>query len=126
VLCRFHGLDTNTFCPLHIHVTEHHALGGRDRADWRTFGDEDGDVPRTTQLRTYTVREGLLDEWAEKWRDLVLVTVLVPSATVCCIGADPAITGEPPEEQAAAGRCCLSRTGREWPVTAGETSGAHE
>ncbi|MFI7275331.1 NIPSNAP family protein [Streptomyces sp. NPDC049879] len=25
-------------------------------------------MPRTTQLRTYTVREGLLDEWAERWR----------------------------------------------------------
>jgi hypothetical protein len=25
-------------------------------------------VPRTTQLRTYTVREGMLDEWVERWR----------------------------------------------------------
>ncbi|MFJ8696718.1 NIPSNAP family protein [Streptomyces roseolilacinus] len=25
-------------------------------------------MPRTTQLRTYTVREGLLDEWVERWR----------------------------------------------------------
>lgn len=29
-------------------------------------------MPRTTQLRTYTIREGLLDEWATKWRDLVV------------------------------------------------------
>ncbi|MBF6289817.1 NIPSNAP family protein [Nocardia cyriacigeorgica] len=29
-------------------------------------------MPRTTQLRTYTIREGLLDEWAGKWRDLVV------------------------------------------------------
>ncbi|MFD0684746.1 NIPSNAP family protein [Actinomadura fibrosa] len=27
---------------------------------------------RTAQLRTYTIREGLLDEWAAKWRDLVV------------------------------------------------------
>ncbi|MFF3558328.1 NIPSNAP family protein [Streptomyces tsukubensis] len=25
-------------------------------------------MTRTTQLRTYTVREGLLDEWVERWR----------------------------------------------------------
>ncbi|MET7296751.1 NIPSNAP family protein [Streptomyces griseoloalbus] len=25
-------------------------------------------MPRTTQLRTYTVRGGLLDEWVERWR----------------------------------------------------------
>ncbi|MHA4815075.1 NIPSNAP family protein [Streptomyces aculeolatus] len=25
-------------------------------------------MPRTTQLRTYTVREGMLDEWVERWR----------------------------------------------------------
>ncbi|MFC5954892.1 NIPSNAP family protein [Streptomyces pratens] len=25
-------------------------------------------MPRTTQLRTYTVRDGLLDEWVERWR----------------------------------------------------------
>lgn len=29
-------------------------------------------MPKTTQLRTYTVREGLLDEWAEHWRKLVV------------------------------------------------------
>lgn len=29
-------------------------------------------MPRTTQLRTYTVREGMLSEWAGKWRDLVV------------------------------------------------------
>ncbi len=29
-------------------------------------------MPRTTQLRTYTIREGLLDEWAVKWRNLVV------------------------------------------------------
>ncbi|SMD24882.1 NIPSNAP family protein [Kibdelosporangium aridum] len=34
--------------------------------------DEETTVPRTTQLRTYTVREGLLDEWAAKWRELVV------------------------------------------------------
>ncbi|WP_435614938.1 NIPSNAP family protein [Streptomyces coelicoflavus] len=26
-------------------------------------------MPRTTQLRTYTVRDGLLDEWVERWRN---------------------------------------------------------
>lgn len=25
-------------------------------------------MPKTTQLRTYTVRDGLLDEWIERWR----------------------------------------------------------
>ncbi|MGX2996983.1 NIPSNAP family protein [Streptomyces sp. JNUCC 64] len=25
-------------------------------------------MPRTTQLRTYTVRDGMLDEWVERWR----------------------------------------------------------
>ncbi|MEE1774400.1 NIPSNAP family protein [Streptomyces sp. JV185] len=25
-------------------------------------------MPRTTQLRTYTVHEGLLDEWVRRWR----------------------------------------------------------
>ncbi|MGJ3561759.1 hypothetical protein ACR6C2_40070 [Streptomyces sp. INA 01156] len=25
-------------------------------------------MPRTAQLRTYSVREGLLDEWVERWR----------------------------------------------------------
>lgn len=25
-------------------------------------------MARTTQLRTYTVRDGLLDEWVERWR----------------------------------------------------------
>ncbi|GLY71353.1 hypothetical protein [Amycolatopsis taiwanensis] len=29
-------------------------------------------MPKTTQLRTYNVRDGLLDEWAEKWRNLVV------------------------------------------------------
>ncbi|WP_052850497.1 NIPSNAP family protein [Streptomyces avicenniae] len=29
-------------------------------------------MPRTTQLRTYTVREGLLDEWAERWRTQIV------------------------------------------------------
>src|SRR5690606_40610148 len=33
---------------------------------------KDTNMPRTTQLRTYTIREGLLDEWAGKWRDLVV------------------------------------------------------
>lgn len=26
----------------------------------------------TTQLRIYTVRDGLLDEWAEKWQKLIV------------------------------------------------------
>ncbi|MFD0773653.1 NIPSNAP family protein [Streptomonospora algeriensis] len=26
----------------------------------------------TTQLRTYTVREGLLDEWVERWREEIV------------------------------------------------------
>ncbi|MFF1416271.1 NIPSNAP family protein [Streptomyces sp. NPDC058280] len=25
-------------------------------------------MARTTQLRTYTVRDGMLDEWVERWR----------------------------------------------------------
>lgn len=25
-------------------------------------------MPKTTQLRTYTVRDGMLDEWVERWR----------------------------------------------------------
>ncbi|MGA5702341.1 NIPSNAP family protein [Peterkaempfera bronchialis] len=29
-------------------------------------------MPRTTQLRTYTVRDGLLDEWVERWRAQIL------------------------------------------------------
>jgi hypothetical protein len=29
-------------------------------------------MPRTTQLRIYTVREGRLDEWARRWRELVV------------------------------------------------------
>lgn len=35
-------------------------------------GGEGTDMPRTTQLRTYTIRDGLLDEWVRKWRDLVV------------------------------------------------------
>ncbi|MFJ7767341.1 NIPSNAP family protein [Streptomyces sp. NPDC097107] len=26
-------------------------------------------MPRTTQLRTYTVKDGLLDEWVQRWRN---------------------------------------------------------
>ena len=29
-------------------------------------------MPRTTQIRTYTIRQGLLEEWARQWRDLVV------------------------------------------------------
>lgn len=29
-------------------------------------------MAKTTQLRVYTVREGLLDEWAAKWRELIV------------------------------------------------------
>lgn len=29
-------------------------------------------MPKTTQLRTYTVKEGLLDEWVERWRDEIV------------------------------------------------------
>lgn len=29
-------------------------------------------MPRTTQLRTYTIRKGLLAEWVGKWRDLIV------------------------------------------------------
>ncbi|WP_431954165.1 NIPSNAP family protein [Actinacidiphila sp. bgisy167] len=29
-------------------------------------------MPKTTQLRTYTVREGLLDEWADRWREEIV------------------------------------------------------
>ncbi|MDX2679931.1 NIPSNAP family protein [Streptomyces sp. NY05-11A] len=29
-------------------------------------------MPKTTQLRTYTVRDGLLDEWVERWREEIV------------------------------------------------------
>jgi hypothetical protein len=29
-------------------------------------------MQKTVLLRTYTIREGLLEEWASKWRDLVV------------------------------------------------------
>ncbi|MFD0901493.1 NIPSNAP family protein [Actinomadura sediminis] len=29
-------------------------------------------MARTTQLRTYRVQDGLLDEWAARWRELVV------------------------------------------------------
>lgn len=29
-------------------------------------------MPRTTQLRTYTVCEGLLDEWTDRWHKLIV------------------------------------------------------
>jgi hypothetical protein len=29
-------------------------------------------MQRSTQLRTYTVREGLLDEWVERWRSEIV------------------------------------------------------
>lgn len=29
-------------------------------------------MPKTTQLRTYTVKEGLLDEWVERWRQEIV------------------------------------------------------
>lgn len=29
-------------------------------------------MPCTTQLRIYTVKKGLLEDWAKKWRDLVV------------------------------------------------------
>ncbi|MEU9653178.1 NIPSNAP family protein [Streptomyces sp. NPDC048110] len=29
-------------------------------------------MPRTTQLRTYTVRDGMLDEWVERWRQEIV------------------------------------------------------
>ncbi|MGW2043808.1 NIPSNAP family protein [Streptomyces sp. NPDC001858] len=29
-------------------------------------------MPKTTQLRTYTVRDGLLDEWVERWRSEIV------------------------------------------------------
>ena len=29
-------------------------------------------MPRTVQLRTYTVRAGKLDEWVTRWRELVV------------------------------------------------------
>ncbi|WP_031103274.1 NIPSNAP family protein [Streptomyces sp. NRRL S-146] len=29
-------------------------------------------MPKTTQLRTYTVRDGLLDEWARRWREEIV------------------------------------------------------
>lgn len=29
-------------------------------------------MPMTTQLRTYTVRDGMLDEWVERWREQIV------------------------------------------------------
>ncbi|MGK5450036.1 NIPSNAP family protein [Streptomyces radiopugnans] len=29
-------------------------------------------MAKTTQLRTYTVRDGMLDEWVERWREEVV------------------------------------------------------
>ncbi|MFD8716558.1 MULTISPECIES: NIPSNAP family protein [Streptomyces] len=29
-------------------------------------------MPKTTQLRTYTVRDGLLDEWVQRWREEIV------------------------------------------------------
>ncbi|MEU9408414.1 NIPSNAP family protein [Streptomyces sp. NPDC048281] len=29
-------------------------------------------MAKTTQLRTYTVRDGLLDEWVERWREEIV------------------------------------------------------
>ncbi|MEV5443947.1 NIPSNAP family protein [Streptomyces sp. NPDC052644] len=29
-------------------------------------------MAKTTQLRTYTVKEGLLDEWVERWRNEIV------------------------------------------------------
>lgn len=29
-------------------------------------------MPATTQVRTYTVREGWLDEWVERWRNQIV------------------------------------------------------
>ncbi|MFE4669686.1 NIPSNAP family protein [Streptomyces sp. NPDC056716] len=29
-------------------------------------------MTKTTQLRTYTVREGLLDEWVDRWRSEIV------------------------------------------------------
>ena len=29
-------------------------------------------MPKTVQLRTYTIREGLLEEWAARWRESVV------------------------------------------------------
>jgi hypothetical protein len=41
--------------------------------EWVVRGESVGGVmARTTQLRTYTIREGLLEEWAAKWREFVV------------------------------------------------------
>ncbi|WP_116247808.1 NIPSNAP family protein [Nocardiopsis sp. FIRDI 009] len=29
-------------------------------------------MPATTQVRTYTVREGLLDEWVQRWKEEIV------------------------------------------------------
>lgn len=29
-------------------------------------------MAKTTQLRTYTVRDGMLDEWVERWREEIV------------------------------------------------------
>jgi NIPSNAP protein len=29
-------------------------------------------MPRTTQLRTYTIRQGMLDEWLRRWQEGVV------------------------------------------------------
>ncbi|MCY1654780.1 NIPSNAP family protein [Streptomyces sp. NPDC049952] len=33
-------------------------------------------MAKTTQVRTYTVREGLLDEWAQRWKAEILPLLL--------------------------------------------------
>jgi ribosomal protein L11 methylase PrmA len=38
----------------------------------RTGIRKDAPVTRTTQLRTYTVRDGLLGEWAQRWQEEVV------------------------------------------------------
>ncbi|RBM07334.1 NIPSNAP family protein [Streptomyces sp. PT12] len=39
-------------------------------------------MPRTTQLRTYTVREGMLDEWVERWRGEIVPLRLALGFTI--------------------------------------------
>lgn len=37
-----------------------------------TYLSGEATMPKTTQLRTYTVRDGLLDEWVERWRQEIV------------------------------------------------------
>ncbi|MBN3931680.1 NIPSNAP family protein [Streptomyces verrucosisporus] len=39
-------------------------------------------MAKTTQLRTYTVRDGMLDEWVERWREEIVPLRLALGFTI--------------------------------------------